>query len=131
VTLLRMQLDPYRSRRMDRNDPKTGYSQWLSQREMASNNETSLVHQVVYGQSLDAAYKEANQNDSFYFGLNGRIQERQQSKIPVAGEGAVTFFSALNNVMSVASKLFPLFLPVKALAKLTEQVAREKSGIND
>lgn len=129
MSFIRMQLDPYRSRRMDRNDPKTGYSQWLAERQSASNNETSLVQQLAYGQSLDSAYREANQNDSFYFGLNGRIQERQQSKIPVAGEGAVTFFSALNNVMSVASKLFPLFLPIKALTKLTEQVAREKSGL--
>jgi len=127
--MIRLQLDPYRTRRMDRNDPKTGYSQWLAQRQTASDANTSLIHNVPLGQSLDSAYREANQNDSFYFGLDGRIQERQQSKIPIAGEGAVIFFSALNNVLSVASKLNPIFLPVKGLARYTEQVAREKSGI--
>ena len=74
MSFIRMQLDPYRSRRMDRNDPKTGYSQWQAQRQRASNDDISPIQLLAYGQSLDSAYKQANQNDSFYFGLNGRIQ---------------------------------------------------------
>ena len=46
MSLIRLHLDPYRTRRMDRNDPKTGYSQWLAQRAKASNADVSLVHRL-------------------------------------------------------------------------------------
>ena len=129
MSLIRLHLDPYRTRRMDRNDPKTGYSQWLAQRAKASNADVSLVQQVAFNRSLDSMYKEANRNDSFYFGLSGRIQDSQRSKIPIAGEGTVEFFSIANTVSTPIAKLFPLWLPVKGLAMVGELVAREKSGL--
>ena len=125
-----MQLDPYRSRRMDRNDPKTGYSQWQAQRQRASNDDTSSIQLLTYGQSLDSAYKAANKNDSFYFGLNGRIQERQESKIPIAGEGAVIFFSAANTVTRPLAKIAPFpFLAINGMFNFTEKIARERAGL--
>ena len=34
-----------------------------------------------------------NTNDEFYFGLGKEIEQREASKIPIAGEGAVEFLS--------------------------------------
>jgi len=130
MSFLRLQLDQYRSRRMDRNDPKTGYAQWQAQRQRASNDNTSLIQQVAYGQSLDSAYKAANKNDSFYFGLNGRILERQESKIPIAGEGAVIFFSAANTVTRPLAKIAPFpFLAINGMFNFTEKIARQRAGL--
>jgi hypothetical protein len=99
------------------------YKDWKAERQAAMDARTPTL--------LDAAYKRANLNDSFYYGLESQIEKRQQAKIPIAGEGAVAFFSGLSDVLRWGSKVVPLFAPVAALSKLTEEVAREKSGIYD
>ena len=90
----------------------------------------NLIEQLPYGQSLDEAYKKANQNDKFYFGLPSRIEKRQQEKIPIAGAGAVEFFSIASSVTKPLTRVFPFpFLPIHAMLSFTEQVARERSGL--
>ena len=49
--------------------------------------------------------------------------------MPVAGQGAVTFFGDLTTVLKLGSKLVPLFIPVYLLSRVTEEVAKEKSGL--
>lgn len=89
----------------------------------------SLVEKLL-GDSLDEAYKLANQNDRFYFGLPGRIEKRQQEKIPIAGEGAVTFFSIASSTTRPLARVAPFpFLPIHAMLSFTEIVARERSGL--
>ena len=97
------------------------YEDWKAERQAAMDARTPTL--------LDAAYKRANLNDSFYYGLESQIEKRQQSKIPIAGEGAVTFFSGLTNVLRWGSKVSPFLTPLYLLSRTTEYVAREKSGL--
>jgi len=99
------------------------YEDWKAERQAAMDARTPS--QLAF----DRAYQRANQSDSFYYGLESKIEERQQAKIPIAGAGAVSFFSDLTTVLKLGSKLVPLFVPAYLLSRLTEAVAREKSGL--
>ena len=113
------------SMRADRNKPHTLYSQWKQERQAAMDARTPFRIEQ------DRRYQGYNKNEAFYTGLPDRIQDREQAKIPIAGRGAVTFFSGLSDVLRWGSKVVPLFAPVAALSKFTETVARKKSGIYD
>ena len=63
--------DPYRTRRMDRNDPKSDYANWQKQRQKYLDSRSELE---VFN---DLRYQQLNKSDQFYFGLEGAISERQ------------------------------------------------------
>lgn len=113
------------SMRGDRNKSHTLYSEWKQERQKAMDARTPFRIEQ------DRRYQGFYQNEAFYTGLPDRIQDREQAKIPIAGKGAVTFFSGFSDVLRWGSKVVPLFAPVAALVELTEQVARKKSGIYD
>ena len=111
------------SLRLDRNKSYAMYNEWKAQRQ-------SAIDSRDWGtQMRDNLYQEQNMNEGYYQGLNARISDRQAAKIPIAGEGAVSFFGDLTTVLRFGSKIVPLFLPVYLLSRLTETVAREKSGL--
>jgi hypothetical protein len=97
------------------------YEDWKAERQAAMDARTPTL--------LDAAYKRANLNDSFYYGLESQIEKRQQAKIPIAGEGAVAFFSGLTTTLQWGTKVAPFLTPLYLLSRTTEFVAREKSGL--
>jgi len=101
------------------------YEDWKAERQAAMDARTPSQL------ALDQAYQQANQSDAFYYGLESKIEERQQSKIPIAGAGAVTFFSGLTTTLKLGSRVFPFLAPLYGLSRTTEQVARQKSGIYD
>lgn len=115
--------DGNRSLRLDRNKSYAMYNEWKSQRQSAMDGRNKI--DVIN----DKIYQERNKSDSYYQGLESRISEREAAKMPIAGEGAVQFFSIANSVMTPVAKLYPLWLPIKALTTITEIVAREKSGL--
>ena len=99
------------------------YEDWKAERKAAMDARTP-------GQlALDQAYQQANQSDAFYYGLESKIEERQQAKIPIAGAGDVTFFSGLTSVLKWGTRVAPFLTPLYGLSRTTEQVAREKSGL--
>lgn len=99
------------------------YEDWKAERQAAMDARTPSQL------SLDQAYQQANQSDAFYYGLESKIEERQQAKIPIAGAGAVTFFSGLTTTLKWGTRVIPFFTPLYLLSRTTEQVAREKSGL--
>ena len=99
------------------------YEDWKAERQAAMDARTPSKL------ALDQAYQQANQSDAFYYGLESKIEERQQSKIPIAGAGAVTFFSGLSSTLKWGSRVVPFFTPLYLLSRTTEFVAREKSGL--
>jgi len=111
------------SMRADRNKSHTLYSEWKAERQ------ASLDARSPFQLIRDRRYQGFNKNESYYTGLPDRIQDRQDSKMPVAGQGAVTFFGDLTTVLKLGSKLVPLFIPVYLLSRVTEEVAKEKSGL--
>ena len=99
------------------------YEDWKAERQAAMDARTP-------GQlAWDQAYQQANQSDAFYYGLESKIEERQQSKIPIAGAGAVTFFSGLTSTLKWGTRVAPFLTPLYFLSRTTEYVAREKSGL--
>lgn len=51
-------------------------------------------------------------DDAFYFGLNERIKQRQNDKIPQAGAGTVEFLTIAANVTKGVGLFFPPFRKV-------------------
>jgi hypothetical protein len=101
------------------------YNEWKAQRQSAMDSRDNVT---LFN---DKIYQERNMNLGYYQGLDSRISERQATKMPIAGEGAVSFFGNLTTVLKFGSKLHPLFIPLAILSRGTEFVAREKSGITD
>jgi len=99
------------------------YEDWKAERQAAMDARTP--NQLA----LDQAYQQANQSDAFYYGLESKIEERQQAKIPIAGAGAVTFFSGLTSTLKWGTRVVPFLTPLYLLSKTTEYIAREKSGL--
>jgi hypothetical protein len=113
------------SMRGDRNKVHTIYSQWKQERQAAMDARTPFRIEQ------DRMYQGFNANEAYYTGLPDRIQDREQARMPIAGRGAVTFFSGLSDVLRWGSKVQPLFTPLAVLSEVTEQTARRKSGIYD
>jgi hypothetical protein len=99
------------------------YNEWKAQRQSAMDSRDWGT------QMRDDLYQEQNMNEGYYQGLEARISDRQAAKIPLAGEGAVTFFGYTTTILKLGSKLHPLFIPLAILSRGTEFVAREKSGL--
>ena len=79
---------------------------------------------------FDTIFQQNNLDNDFYFGLSSRIALREQSKIPVAGAGAVQFFSIASTVTRPLAKIAPFpFLAINGMFSFTEMVAREKAGL--
>lgn len=114
------------SMRADRNASHTMYAEWKADRQRALDNRSRFEVQI------DTLYQKANTNDSVYFGLSDRIKTREQVQMPIAGEGAVTFFSIASTVTRPLAKLAPFpFFPITSMFSIAEMVAREKSGITN
>tara|TARA_R110001606_G_scaffold365415_1_gene520269 strand:+ start:174 stop:548 length:375 start_codon:yes stop_codon:yes gene_type:complete len=111
------------SLRLDRDKAYAMYSDWKAQRQSAMDSRAPI------DAFNDMIYQERNMNESYYQGLNARISERQASKMPIAGEGAVSFFGDLTTVLRFGSKVAPQLVPLYLLSRLTEEVAKEKSGL--
>tara|TARA_R110002096_G_scaffold371334_1_gene564741 strand:- start:678 stop:1052 length:375 start_codon:yes stop_codon:yes gene_type:complete len=111
------------SLRLDRNKSYAMYSDWKAQRQAAMDVRDFGT------QMRDDIYQERNMNSGYYEGLNTRISERQATKMPIAGEGAVSFFGDLTTVLRFGSKVAPQLVPLYLLSRLTEEVAKEKSGL--
>lgn len=102
------------------------YDDWKADRTKAMEQRTP--HQVM----VDAAYQAANQNDNYYFGLADRIEAREESKMPIAGAGAVEF-------LSYASDFAKASIPYTGIVgqfsysafETAERIARFKTGINE
>ena len=104
----------------------TSYEEWKAERAEA------MANRSPYRKMLDAHYQALNQNDAYYAGLADRIQAREESKVPVAGAGAVEF-------LSYASDLAKLSTPFTGVAgrfaylvfEGTERLVRYETGINE
>ena len=99
------------------------YEDWKAERQAAMDARTPGKL------AIDRAYQQANRSDAFYYGLESKIKERQQAKIPIAGAGAVTFFSGLTTTLKWGTRVAPFLTPLYLLSRTTEYVAREKSGL--
>ena len=104
-------------------DQRTSYVAWKQERQKAMDNRSAK--QLKF----DTIYQQNNLDNDFYFGLTNRIALREQSKVPVAGAGAVQFFSIASTVTRPLAKIAPApFLPINAMFSSTEMVARKKAG---
>ena len=101
------------------------YEDWKAERQAAMDARTPSKL------AIDRAYQQANQSDAFYYGLESKIEERQQAKIPIAGAGAVTFFSGVSSTLKWGTRVAPFLTPFYTMFRTAEQVARQKSGIYD
>lgn len=103
----------------------TSYSTWKAERAEAMANRTP------YRKMIDAHYQALNQNDAYYAGLADRIQAREESKVPVAGAGAVEFLSYASDLAKLSS---PFTGIVGRFAYLVfegaERLARYETGIS-
>ena len=99
------------------------YEDWKAERQAAMDARTPSKL------AIDRAYQQANQSDAFYYGLESKIEERKQAKIPIAGAGAVTFFSGLTSTLKWGTRVVPFLTPLYLLSRTTEYVARQKSGL--
>lgn len=64
---------------------------------------TDFIIQQTY---RDEYYRRQNlTNDAFYFGLEQTIEQRQQEKIPIAGQSGYDFFTALGEVTFFVGKV--------------------------
>lgn len=70
-------------------------------------------------------------DDEFYFGLGDRIQARRQSKIPIAGAGAVEAIDKFATVFSGIGYIFPPARKIALMFESIEQLARERSGLTE
>ena len=59
-----------------------------------------VLTEIIIQQTFrDEYYRRQNlTNDSFYFGLEQTIEQRQREKIPIAGQSGYEFFTALGDV---------------------------------
>ena len=105
-------------------DQHTSYVEWKEERQKAMDNRSAK--QLKF----DTIYQQNNLDNDFYFGLTNRIALREQSKVPVAGAGAVQFFSIASSVTRQLARIAPApFLPINAMFSFTEMVARERAGL--
>lgn len=70
-------------------------------------------------------------DDEFYFGLGDRIHARQQSKIPIAGAGAVEAMDKFSTVFSGIGYIWPPARKIALMFESIEQLARERSGLTE
>ena len=102
------------------------YDDWKADRRKAMAERTPM--RVM----KDAAYQAANQNDGYYEGLAARIDAREDSKIPIAGAGAVEF-------LSYASDFAKASIPYTGIVgqftygafETAERIARFRTGIDE
>ena len=99
------------------------YEDWKAERQqyLDSRSETRL--------QADRAWQSMNTNNEFYFGLGKRIDQRESSKVPVAGAGTVEFLTIASGILKVPARFF---LPVRVLYGMTEgaeMLARERAGL--
>ena len=105
-------------------DQRTSYVEWKAERQKAMDNRSAK--QLKF----DTIYQQNNLDNDFYFGLSNRIALREQSKVPVAGAGAVQFFSIASTVTRPLAKILPApFLAIHGMFSFTEMVARERAGL--
>lgn len=91
-----------------------------------------LLKAKLYQDSVNKYWRQRSlSDDNFYFGLGDRIQDRQDSKVPVAGAGTVEFLSIAGDVTKGVSLFFPPVRKLTALFEYAEKIAREKSGIKN
>lgn len=91
-----------------------------------------MIKPQMFQEAVNDYWKIKSQtDDAFYFGLGDRIKERQESKVPVAGAGTVEFLSIAGDVTKGVSLFFPPFRKIAAMFEYAEQIARDKSGINE
>lgn len=73
------------------------YEEWKAERAEA------MANRSPYRKMLDAHYQALNQNDAYYAGLGARIEAREESKVPVAGAGAVEFLSMASDLAKLST----------------------------
>lgn len=86
------------------------YDEWKADRQKALDARPPLQR------LKDAKWQSMNTNDEFYFGLGREIEQREASKIPIAGEGAVEFLSLAGSTARFIA-LRTGFFPAALLAK--------------
>lgn len=99
------------------------YEDWKAERQQYLDSRSS------YQVQLDELWQLANTSNEFYFGLGKQIDQRESSKVPVAGAGTVEFLSIASELMKVPARFFIPARVVYGLLEGAEYLAREKSGL--
>lgn len=87
-----------------------------------------MIRPNIWNNAVNRYWRMRSQtDDEFYFGLADRIQQRQEGKIPTAGEGAIQFLQLAGTVTSGVAILLPPFRPLVKLIGFAERTAREKT----
>lgn len=100
------------------------YEQWKEDRQAYLDSRSSW--QVM----KDTIAFEKYNSDKAYYSLAADIKERQDSKVPVAGAGAVEFFSIGAALTKPLTRTGWPGVYVNALFKMGEQYFRYRSGID-
>lgn len=99
------------------------YNQWKAERQKYLDSRTTI-------QKLrDAQYQQWNKSDAYYDNLGDRINQRETSKVPVAGEGTVEFLTIASGSLKVPARFF---LPVRIIYGMlegAEALARQRAGL--
>ena len=76
----------------------------------------------------DLRYQSYNKNDAYYYGLEERINARQEDKLPLPGAGAVEFLSLASDMTKPLSRFGWPGTVIYSIFETTERIARFKSG---
>lgn len=103
--------------------PDISYEMWQDERQAYLDSRSDW--QIM----MDTLAFQRYNPDEAYYSLADEIKERQDSKVPIAGAGAVEFFSTGAALTKPLAKLGWPGAYVAGLFKLGEQYFRYKSGI--
>ena len=101
-------------------DPQS-YDDWKADRQAYLDSRSNWQ---VMKDSL--AYRKYN-SDEMYYGLADEIAQREESKIPIAGEGAIRFLNTMSTVTKPLTRLGWPGAFAHGLFKGTEQWIRYKA----
>lgn len=88
---------------------------------------TEFIIQQTY---RDEYYRRQNlTNDAFYFGLEQTIEQRQQEKIPIAGQSGYEFFTKLGDTVFYLGKATRI-VPIAAIGKALQATGKLALGYN-
>lgn len=91
-----------------------------------------MIRPQIWNDAVNNYWRIKSQtDDEFYFGLGDRIKQRQETKVPVAGEGTVQFLSIAGDVTKGIGIFVPPFRKLAAFIEFAERTVREKSGLTE
>lgn len=99
------------------------YEDWKAERQQYLDSRDDFRIEA------DRIWQSMNTNNDFYFGLGKRIDERESSKVPVAGEGTVEFLTIASGSLKVPARFFLPVRIVYGMLEGAEALARQRAGL--